>query len=81
MFCKYRDIFGKPKKGLHNIRIMDIAIIDLILTFIFALFISNKYNLNIWGIFILLIIFSIFIHKLFCVNTKLVSLFDSLFIC
>ena len=31
MFCKYKNIFGEPNTGLHEYRILDIAIVDKII--------------------------------------------------
>ena len=31
-----KDIFGKPKEGIHSIRIYNIAIIDVVLTLFFG---------------------------------------------
>lgn len=36
IFSKYRHILGKERKGIHQYRFMDTAIIDYILTIIFA---------------------------------------------
>lgn len=40
MLCKYKNILGEPKKGIHSIRVYDIAIIDVILTIIGAYIIN-----------------------------------------
>lgn len=81
VFCKHKNIFGIPKKGIHSIRFMNIAIMDLLFTFIFAFLISKKYNSNMWTVFIILILLSLFFHKLFCVDSTFVLFFDSLFVC
>ena len=39
-FCKYKDIFGKPKTGLHSYRIFNIAVVDFLLTILLAKFIE-----------------------------------------
>lgn len=72
MLCQYRDILGKINKGVHSYRIFDIAIIDVIMTFILAKFINMfipKYNYFI--ILILLFILAIFLHYIFCVKTTI----------
>ena len=33
-FCKYKDVLGEPKKGLHSYRVFDIAVMDVLLTFV-----------------------------------------------
>jgi hypothetical protein len=75
IFAKYKDIFGLPNEGVHSIRLFDFAIIDVIMTFIGAYFISQYYKKNIWLIFILLFIYGQILHALFCVKTKFISLF------
>ena len=73
--CKYKDIFGKPKKGLHSIRMFDIAIIDMLGTLGVSYFISQYFEINFIVVFIGMLIFSVIIHKLFCVETTLTKLF------
>ena len=72
MFCKYKNIFGEVNKGVHSIRIFNIAIIDVILTILLALIIKffiPKFKL----IYIIIILFLIGIicHRLFCVQTTI----------
>ncbi len=59
--------FSIPRKGIHSLRIFDIAIVDLLLTFIFAIIISKK---NFIAVFIILMLLSIVIHTLFNIRTK-----------
>ena len=72
---KYKDIFGKPKEGLHSYRIGNIAIVDVALTLI-ASYVINMYTQDsTLSIFIVLIIFSVLVHKIFGVETTLTKLF------
>jgi len=73
MFCKYSDIFGKPKTGVHSFRLFNFAIVDVLLTLVLAYYLTNnKNNYNdVFNTFFILIIMSFFIHKLFCVETTL----------
>jgi len=74
--CKYKDIFGKPNTGAHSYRFFNIAIVDMIATFIGAYLFSFIFkNTPVWQIFILLLFISIFVHKLFCVETTLTKVF------
>jgi len=41
--CPYANIFGEPNTGVHSIRILGIAIIDVILTVIVA-FITTYFS-------------------------------------
>lgn len=73
MACKYANIFGKPKEGVHSIRIFDIAVVDLLLTFVMA-FVISRYALKgkyLILIFIILLLLGILVHRLFCVNTTI----------
>lgn len=72
MFCKYKNIFGKIKEGLHSYRIYNIAIIDVLLTIIVAyiiyyMFPRYKFSL----ILLLLFLLGIIAHRLFCVRTTI----------
>ena len=44
--CKYKDALGKPEKGIHSYRFMNIAIIDVIMTIIAAFIIGYLWFLN-----------------------------------
>lgn len=73
--CPFKNLFGIPRQGIHKYRFMDIAIIDVVATILLALVLSKIFKINILLIFIGLIILSIFIHKLFCVETTLTKMF------
>ena len=72
--CEYRYIFGKEGEGVHSYRILNIAIVDLGLTIIGAKIISNYYGFSFIKTILVLLVSSIFIHKLFCVETTLTKL-------
>ena len=78
-FCKYRYILGKPKQGVHSIRYLNIAIIDVLLTILLAKFIQYYFmkEENIWLILFLTFILGIFMHRLFCVRTTIDKLLFS----
>jgi len=72
MFCKYKNIFGQPETGVHNIRILNIAIVDVILTVLLAFILKyffKKYNF--YYILSNLFILAIIAHRLFCVRTTI----------
>ena len=73
--CQYRHIFGKEKRGIHSYRFLDIAIVDTLLTFILSLAISYYFKINLILVFVLLIILSVIIHRIFCVDTTLTKMF------
>ena len=72
-FCKYKDILGKPKSGLHQYRVFNIAILDVLFTFILAKFVQYYImeDTNIWIILITTFIIGIIIHRIFCVETTI----------
>lgn len=82
LLCKYKDILGKPNTGLHSIRFLNIAIIDLLLTFLASYYIyvmCKKYhkNLNIYYfilILFLLLLLGTYMHIIFCVDTTITRL-------
>ena len=72
-FCKYKDILGKPKTGLHSYRVYNIAVIDVLLTFLLAKFIQY-YILEETDFFLILdccFITGIVFHRVFCVRTTI----------
>tara|TARA_Y100000592_G_C5228809_1_gene202897 strand:- start:15 stop:257 length:243 start_codon:yes stop_codon:yes gene_type:complete len=72
-FCLYKDILGKPETGLHRFRIFNIAIFDVLLTFVLAYMLKlyiipdTHYGVILFGCFLL----GIFAHRLFCVKTTI----------
>lgn len=72
MYCKYSDIFGKVKSGIHSYRVFDIAIMDVIFTFIGAFLLQLLFpNINFFVILLMLFIIGIGLHRLFCVRTTI----------
>lgn len=68
--CQYKNVFGKEREGVHAVRIFDVAIVDVVLTFIAAYLIHIISGWNLILVTILLFILGIIAHRLFCVNTK-----------
>lgn len=69
MLCKYKDILGKPNTGVHQYRIFNIAIVDVLLTIIAAYFVSYLFKIDFIMTLLLLFILGIILHKVFCVKT------------
>jgi len=70
MFCKYKNVLGKPGEGVHSYRIFNISIVDVLLTIALAFiihFFFKKYKFR--HILIFLFILGIILHHLFCVRT------------
>jgi uncharacterized membrane protein YcaP (DUF421 family) len=70
-FCKYKNIFGAENTGVHQYRIFDIAVVDLIGTIIGAGLIAYFANINFLIVFAIVMLCAIIIHRLFCVNTTI----------
>ena len=70
--CKYRNLLGEVGKGIHSYRIFDIAIVDVLLTFICAyiIYIFNTEN-NYFIILAIVFIIGIILHRIFCVRTTI----------
>ena len=75
--CKYKDALGKPNVGIHSYRIFNIAIADVIMTFIGAFIISNFLNISFIRTSIFLFILGIILHRIFCVQTTIDKLLFS----
>jgi len=72
--CPYKNIFGKPGEGPHKHRIFGVAAVDLIGTVILAILIGmwKRYSiLETVLLFIGIMILSLILHRLFCVETTL----------
>ena len=40
IFSKYRHIFGKENEGIHSYRLLNVSIIDYMLTIVFSFFLT-----------------------------------------
>ena len=78
--CKYRNIFGEPKTGLHNYRIFNIAVFDVLATLLVSVIIHQviivewlkMYSIiKLWMVIVFMFILGILLHRLFCVRTTL----------
>jgi len=69
--CKYKNILGVPNKGIHSYRFFGIAIVDVIMTILFALFLSYFFSISFFYICIFLFLAGIIMHRIFCVRTTI----------
>jgi len=67
--CKFAEMLGTPGKGIHSVRLFNIAILDVIQTIILAYVISYFSKYNFYYVLIFLFLLAIFLHRLFCVKT------------
>jgi len=78
IFAQYKDILGVPREGIHDIRVYDFAIVDFVMTFIGACIIAYFFKMNVFFVFLYLFILGEYLHILFCVETKFLSIFFNL---
>jgi hypothetical protein len=73
LFAEYSDILGKPGEGVHSYKILNLAVVDIIATFILALvlqtyiFTTTSYMSVLSSTWITAII----LHRLFNVKTTI----------
>ncbi len=67
--CNYKAIFGEPNQGLHAIRVMNIAVIDVVMTVIGAYLISIWSGWSLVYCLVGLFLLGIVMHRMFCVRT------------
>ena len=73
MDCRFKDIFGKPREGVHALRIpvLDIALVDTLLTLAAALLISKLFQSSFLWTFLILLVVGVIVHRMLCVDTRL----------
>jgi hypothetical protein len=79
MLCEYRDILGKPNEGFHAHRFLGFALFDILGTIFISfmiMLIVGASALNFAIILFCVTLLGMFLHWLFCVPTKLNSLFN-----
>ena len=69
--CKYKSIFGNPNEGIHKYRFFNIAIIDVVFTFIGSYLVSRIFKYSFIKTLIIIFILGIILHKIFCVKTTI----------
>jgi hypothetical protein len=73
-FCRYRHIFGVENEGVHKYRLLNIAIVDTVLTMIVAFTFALYFKISFLLVFFVLLIIATLLHRLFCVETTLTKL-------
>lgn len=71
MLCQYKNMFGEPNKGLHSIRFMNLAVIDIALTIFVPLIISYYFDIDFLCLFVIFFILGMVLHHIFCVDTTI----------
>jgi len=71
MACKYANLFGAPNTGPHAYRIADIAVVDVIATFVAAYVVSYTTRWSYGPVLVGLFLLGILLHRIFCVPTTI----------
>lgn len=69
LLCRYKDALGVPGKGVHSYRVMNVAIVDVIMTLIGAFIFARLTKFSFLGTAITFFVLGIVLHRLFCVRT------------
>jgi hypothetical protein len=71
--CPYKHILGEPKKGIHSFRVMDIAIMDVLMSLLGAFLLSRLLPYKHAFLYAIFLVFGlgIVLHRLFCVRTTM----------
>ena len=73
-FCKHKNALGIPGKGVHAYRVFNLAIVDVILTFLLGFVLHYAFFRGRWCIgwtFLGAFLSGIALHRLFCVQTTI----------
>lgn len=73
LFKQYKDLFGNLGENVHKYRICDAALVDYVLTLLFAIFICKITNTPLVLSTILAFVIGIVFHILFGVQTSTVN--------
>lgn len=69
--CKYKEIGGIPGKGIHQYRIFNIAMADVLFTILGAYIFAYYFQLPAIYVIISAFVIGIIIHRMFCVRTTI----------
>lgn len=67
--CKYKNIFGEPKTGIHKYRIMNVAIVDVLIVLVIAVAMAWGFRWPYLPTIVGMYLLGIVVHRLFCVRT------------
>lgn len=71
MLCRYANIFGPPRTGVHAVRILDVAVVDAVLALALASAIAKATKWSLLRSALITFILGIVLHRAFCVRTTL----------
>ena len=69
--CPFKYIFGKPRTGIHSMRIpiLDWALVDTLMTIILAWFLAKWLKQPFWFVFIATFLVGEISHVIFCLDS------------
>ena len=72
-FCKYKDLIGKPREGIHAARIpyVDLAFNDIGITVFGSIILAILFGWHPFNTVVVVFLLGILIHRLFCVRTTI----------
>jgi len=79
MSCPFKDIFGKPREGPHAWRVLDVAVVDSLLTVLLALILQKIFfqNFSFLKVLVWTFIIGELTHWYFCVDSKVIQMLKS----
>lgn len=78
LFGMDKNTFGQPNEGLHSIRLFDIAVVDLLLTFVFSYVVAMIIDTDVLTVFIALLFIGTLLHLYLGVDTTIAKLIKNL---
>lgn len=75
MFCKYKDVFGKPGEGIHSTRWGPVAAFDTGATILVAMLLALVFHTSFFSFLVILLglfVLGEFLHWIFCVDTPVI---------
>lgn len=69
--CPFKNAFGRLGTGIHSYRIMNIAVLDFVVTAVVAYLLSLIFRTRFFPTFMGFFLFGIVVHRAFCVRTTI----------
>jgi hypothetical protein len=69
--CPHKNILGTPNEGIHQYRILNIAIADVIGTIVVSYLLAKQLKQDFKLMLIVIFLLGIILHRLFCVETTI----------
>jgi len=67
--CRYKNALGIPGEGIHSYRVMNIAVVDVVMTLMGAWVLAYASGVVYWKMALGLFVLGIVMHRMFCVKT------------